>query len=148
MAAPFVDPALDLIATALSQAAGLAGTPGSQRQRTLEEIRRFTLTHLARSDLSPASVAQACFVSPRQIHRLFEQQGTTFGRFVKETRLRRIHRELADPTLADLTISEIGRRNGYRRAPVLTRAFTERYGTGPRAFRQTQCAHSWRQNGV
>jgi AraC-like DNA-binding protein len=145
MAAPFVDPALDLIATALTQAAGLAGTTVSQRQRTLEEIRRFTLTHLARRDLSPASVAHACFVSPRQIHRLFEQQGTTFGRFVKEARLRRIHRELADPTLAELTISEIGRRNGYRSAPVLTRAFTERYGTGPRAFRQAQCAHPWRQ---
>ena len=146
VAAPFVDPALDLIATALSQAAGLAGTPVSQRQRTLEEIRRYTLTQLARSDLSPASVAQACFVSPRQIHRLFERQGTTFGRFVREARLRRIHRELADPALADLTISEIGRRNGYRSAPVLTRAFTERYGSGPRAFRQTQCDISRRRS--
>jgi AraC-like DNA-binding protein len=148
MAAPLVDPALDLIAAAIIQAAGLAGTPASRRQRTLEEIRRYTLAHLARSDLSPASVAQACFVSPRQIHRLFEQQGTSFGRFVKEARLRRIHRELADPALANLTIAEIGWRNGYRSAPVLTRAFTKRYGSGPRAFRQTQCDNAWRPNGA
>ena len=135
--APFVDPILDLVSTAISQAAGVTG-PVSPQQRTLAEIKRYTLARLASEALSPAAVAHACFVSPRHLHRLFQREGTTFGSFVKEARLRRIRRDLADPVLANLTIAEIGRRHGYHHPAALTRAFTQRYGTGPRAFRRSQ----------
>jgi AraC-like DNA-binding protein len=65
-------------------------------------------------------------------------EGTTFGAFVKEARLRRIRRDLADPSLAQRTIADIARRHGYRHPAALTRAFAQRYGSGPRAFRQAR----------
>jgi AraC-like DNA-binding protein len=136
--ARFVDPILDLIVRAIAEAAGLAGEDSSPRRRTLQEIKRYTLAHLADRDLSPTRVAQACFVSARQLHRLFETEGTTFGTFVKRARLGRIHRDLADPALAHLTIAEVARRHGYRHASFVTRAFTERYGTRPPSFRRAQ----------
>lgn len=136
---PFVDPTLDLIAAALSQTPGLALPPTSRQQRTLNRLKRYTLAHLADPELSPTRVAGACFVSPRQLHRLFERDGLTFRTFVKETRLRRIHRDLADRELTGVSIGEVARRHGYRHAAALTRDFTERYGTGPRAFRRAQC---------
>jgi AraC-like DNA-binding protein len=137
-AAPFVDPVLDLIVMAVTATAGLGAPAVSRQQRALEEIKSYTLARLAIPDLTPGRVARACFVSPRQLHRLFEREGVTFSAFVKEARLQRVHRDLDDPGLVSLTIGEIGRRHGYRQASVLTRAFTERYGTGPRAFRQAR----------
>jgi AraC-like DNA-binding protein len=136
--AAFVEPMLDLLAAAVTEAAGLARPGPSRRRRTINDIKRYTLARLADPELSPARVAKGCFLSPRQLHRLFAQEGTTFGAFVKEARLRRIHRDLADPGLADATIADIGRRHGIRHPAVLTRVFTERYGSGPRAFRTAQ----------
>jgi AraC-like DNA-binding protein len=137
-AAPFVGSILDLLGTALGEAAGLTGLPLSRGQRTLEQITHYSLARLATPDLSPATVAQACFVSSRQLHRLFEREGTTFGAFVKEARLARIQRDLTDPAMASLTIAEIGHRHGYRQPAVLTRAFTQRYGAGPRELRRSR----------
>ena len=137
-AAPFVDPILDLIASAIDQTAGLTAPPRSRRQRILTDLKRYTLSHLADAHLTPTRVAHACFVSPRQLHRVFELDGTTFGAFVKDARLRRTYRDLADPNLIHLTIADIARHHGYRHAAAFTRALTERYGIGPRLFRQAQ----------
>jgi AraC-like DNA-binding protein len=134
--ARFVDPILDLLAGALLQAAGVVAAPVPRRRRTLEALKRYTLSHLGDPALSPARVAGACFVSVRQLHRLFAQEGPTFGTFLREARLHGCRCDLADPKLASLTIGEIARRRGYRSTSVFTRAFTERYGTGPRAFRR------------
>ncbi len=134
--APFVEPILDALARSLALAAGLTATPVPRRRRTLQELKRYTLTHLGDAELSPSRVAGACFVSVRQLHRLFAEERTTFGAFVRESRLNNCRRDLADPRLSSLAIGEIARSHGYRSAPVFTRAFTERYGVGPRAFRR------------
>jgi AraC-like DNA-binding protein len=133
--ASFVDPILDLLGSALAQAAGLVATPVPRRERTLRELKRYALTHLGDADLSPARVASACFVSVRQLHRLFAHEQTSFGAFLKESRLSQCRRDLADPQLATLTIAEIAGNRGFRSAAVFTRAFTQRYGSGPRASR-------------
>jgi AraC-like DNA-binding protein len=136
--APFVDPILDLLARALTGSAGLGAPPPSRRQQTLRELKRYTVNHLGDTELSPTRVANACFISVRQLHRLFALDTTTFGEFVKESRLRNCRRDLADPNLATLTIAEIARHRGFPTAALFTRAFTERYETGPRAFRQAR----------
>lgn len=136
--AAFVDPLLDLLARSLALSAGIETAPVPRRERALRELERYTLAHLADAALSPASVAGASFVSVRHLHRLFAQEQTTFGGFVREMRLRRCRRDLADPRMAGIAIVEIARRNGYRSASVFTRAFTERYGIGPRAFRRRE----------
>jgi AraC-like DNA-binding protein len=135
--AAFVDPVLDMLAGAITHAAGLPSLPVSPRQQALRELKRYALAHLGDPELTPGRAAEACFMSVRQLHRLFAIEETTFGAFVKEARLCRCRYDLADPALATLTIAQIAQSRGYRSAPVFTRAFTERYGVGPRAFRQT-----------
>ena len=132
----FVDPILDLIAAAIRPTSQRGAPRRSSRQRTIAAVKRYTLAHLGDSELSPSRVALACFISPRQLHRVFEGEGTTFGAFVREARLRRVRDDVSDPALAGWTIAEIGRRYGFSNPSVLTRAFTRRYGEGPRASRR------------
>jgi AraC-like DNA-binding protein len=134
--ADFVDPVLDLLARALGRAAGARAAPRSRAERDLERVKRYALAHLGDPRLAPARVAAACSISVRQLHRLFErEQATTFGAFVREQRLRRCRADLADPRLESLAIAEIAARHGLPGAPSFTRAFTRRYGMGPRVFR-------------
>jgi AraC-like DNA-binding protein len=132
----FIDPVLDMLALAIMQASGLSAPPVSRQQLASCELKRQALSHLSDPELSPASVARACFISVRQLHRLFALEESTFGGFVREARLERCYRDLADPALAHLKIAQIAQSHGYRSAAVFTRAFTRRYGTAPRAFRR------------
>jgi AraC-like DNA-binding protein len=127
---------LDLIATALAAAAGLTADPESRERAGLNELKQYVLARLGDPELSPASVARGRFISVRQLHRLFALERTTFGGFVRDERLRRCARDLSDPHLAKLPIAEIAARWGYRSPPHFTRAFTSRFGLGPREFRR------------
>jgi AraC-like DNA-binding protein len=131
----FVDPVLDLLGGALRVSAGLLAPTPRRDQHALEDLKRYTINQLDDPTLSPARVASACFLSVRQLHRLFAREQGTFGAFLRESRLRRCRGDLADPRLASLTIGDIARRNGYRSAATFTRSFSQRYGEGPRAFR-------------
>ena len=61
--------------------------------------------HLGDGDLSVAEIAIRHRVTPRYIHKLFENEGLTFSSFVLGQRLSRAHRILSDPHLADRNIS-------------------------------------------
>jgi AraC-like DNA-binding protein len=129
--------ALDLLATALGATAGLEPEPGAADRGRATQLRRHALARLGDPELSPVDVARAGFVSVRQLHRLFAQQGTTFGSFVREERLRRCRGDLADPRLDRSSIAEIAHRSGYRSAAHFTRAFRARYGMAPRDYRRS-----------
>lgn len=136
-----VDPILDLLTHSLALTAGLSAAPAPRGTRMLGELKRYTLGHLADTDLSPASAAAACSISVRQLHRLFADDRTTFGAFLKDARLRNCRRDLADPRLARVSIAAIARGHGFHNASVFTRAFTARYGVGPRSFRRQAAEH-------
>ena len=57
--------------------------------------------NLGDGNLSVAEVARRHRVTPRYIHKLFENEGLTFSSFVVGQRLSRAHRMLSDPRLAD-----------------------------------------------
>jgi AraC-like DNA-binding protein len=59
---------------------------------------------------------------------------------VAEARRSGCRRELSDPARAGAAIAEIARRRGFRSASHFTRAFTARYGCGPRELRRSQTA--------
>jgi AraC-like DNA-binding protein len=69
------------------------------------------------------------------VHRLFASEGTTFGGWVREQRLRRCHAGLAGPRLRHLTVAKIAARWGFRSAAHFTRAFQARYGVTPTGHR-------------
>lgn len=135
-AAPLVEAGLDVLVNALLLAADVEAPAASRQAGLLHQLKGHTRARLGERDLTPAGVAAAHYLSTRQLHRLFAREGTTFGTWVREERLRRCRRDLADPRLRDVSIAELAARWGYRSAAHFTRSFSARYGVGPRDFRR------------
>lgn len=117
------------------QSVELAG-PGRQ----LEGVLDYIDANLSRRELSVAEIATANFMSARKLHALFEQQDTTVAAFVRSRRLDRCRRDLADSEFAQLRISDIAARWGFRDAAHFSRLFADRFGASPRAFRSAASA--------
>ncbi len=93
--------------------------------------------HLADGDLCVAEVAQRQRVSPRYVHKLFENEGFTFSSFVRDQRLVRAHRLLSDPRLAGRTIGAIAFDVGFGDLSYFNRSFRRRYGATPGEIRNS-----------
>ncbi|MEV0071333.1 MULTISPECIES: helix-turn-helix domain-containing protein [unclassified Amycolatopsis] len=126
--------AVALLAATLGSGAGLpAGhTNLALRERVLDHVRG----HLADPHLSPATVAAALHMSPRSLHRLFEDSGETFGGTVRRLRLEAVRRDLTDPLLAGRSIAAVATRWGITDQPWLSRAFRAEYGVTPSGLRR------------
>jgi len=131
----FTDIALDLVAGALQAVAGHHDGPPPRGAARIRELKTYALAHLGDPGLSPRSIARASYISVRQLHRLFAQEGLSAAAWVREQRLRRCRDDLADPRLHHLAISGIAERWGYRSQAHFTRAFSARFGVTPREFR-------------
>jgi len=127
---------LDLLATALADAAGTSYSAAPQSgDELLQRIKLYMQMHLSDPQLAPPAVAAAHNVSLRQLHRLFAREGTTFGRWLREERLRCCFDDLRSPVLAHCSVASVGARWGMPDAPGLSRAFRSRYGVSPRQHR-------------
>ncbi|MDI2132748.1 helix-turn-helix domain-containing protein [Yinghuangia seranimata] len=91
--------------------------------------------HLDDPDLDPAAIAGAHFISTRYLHLLFEDHEVSVARHVRERRLERIRRDLADPALRGVPVSGVAARWGIGDAARFSRVFRERYGVSPSAYR-------------
>jgi AraC-like DNA-binding protein len=87
--------------------------------------------HLADGNLSVADVARRQRVTPRYVHKLFENEGLTFSSFVRDQRLVRAHRLLSNSRLADRTIGAIAFDVGFGDLSYFNRTFRRRYGATP-----------------
>jgi AraC-like DNA-binding protein len=132
----FVDSGLDLAVSALRSAAGYQDGLDPRRRAPASRLKDFALAHLGEASLSPEVVAAGCYLSVRQLHRLFVREGLTFGEWVREQRLRRCRDDLADVRLGHLSVADIAGRWGFRSAAHFSRAFQARYGTTPTSSRR------------
>jgi AraC-like DNA-binding protein len=103
----------------------------------LRAIMTDICAHLSDGELSVAEVAQRQRVTPRYVHRLFENEGLTFSSFVLCQRLARAHRMLNDPSRADRTIGAVAFDVGFGDLSYFNRTFRRRYGATPREIRQS-----------
>jgi AraC-like DNA-binding protein len=71
----------------------------------------------------------------RHLHMVFAETGGTLGAHIRDRRLARIRRDLADPRLARRSITEIAFRWGFNDAAHASRAFSRAYGMSPSRFR-------------
>ncbi|MFF4594627.1 helix-turn-helix domain-containing protein [Amycolatopsis sp. NPDC001319] len=126
--------AVALLAATLGSGADLpAGHANlALRERVLDHVR----VHLADPHLSPATAAAALHMSPRSLHRLFEDSGETFGGTVRKLRLEAVRRDLTDPLLAGRSIAAVAARWGITDQPWLSRAFRAEYGVTPSGLRR------------
>ena len=102
----FIDAGLDLAASALRTVIGPAGQLDLRRRALAGQLKGYALAHLGDPALSPDAAARASYISVRQLHRLFAHDGTSFGAWVREQRLRR-RDDLASQQLIHRAIAEI-----------------------------------------
>ncbi|MEU6720333.1 helix-turn-helix transcriptional regulator [Nonomuraea sp. NPDC046802] len=128
---------VDLVAACFSSLleSGQGPRPGSHRQALTLRIRAYVQRHLHDPELTPRSVAAEHHISVSYLHRLFQEQGETVSAWIRDQRLWRTRRDLADAALDSVPIHEIAARWGFGRAGDFSRAFRTAYGESPREFR-------------
>ncbi|MFC4591941.1 helix-turn-helix domain-containing protein [Sphaerisporangium corydalis] len=132
---------LDVLTAALAGAldANSAVPPGSRRRALLAQIHAFVQANLGDAQLTPAAIAAAHHISVSYLHQLFRDEEHTVAGWIRERRLERCRRDLAEPWLAARTITAIAARWGFTNLQHFSQAFRGAYGLSPRQYRQ-QCA--------
>ncbi|NUW40196.1 helix-turn-helix domain-containing protein [Nonomuraea rhodomycinica] len=131
---------LDVLTAALAGAldARSAVPPSSRQRALLAQIHAFVEANLGDTDLTPAAIAAAHHISLRYLNKLFHAEGRTVAGWIRERRLQRCRRDLAEPQLAGYPINAIAARWGFTSPAHFSQAFRGAYGLSPREFRQ-QC---------
>ncbi|WP_119303978.1 helix-turn-helix transcriptional regulator [Dongia deserti] len=130
----------DLFALALGPGKEAAVALGhSLRTARLQAIRRFVARHCDDCRLTVHTVASRFHVTPRHVQRLFETDGTTFSRFLLETRLARVREMLADPSFSGWSISAVALQAGFGDISYFNRCFRRQFGASPSELRGSLC---------
>ena len=131
------DNVLDLLATLFGERTGMTpADPAALRRSLLLSVHSWIDAHLADPDLDPDTIARANHISVRYLHKLFQEQGTSVGSWVRERRLANCRRDLADPALAQRGVHAIARSWGFDDAAHFSKIFKASYGQPPGAYRQ------------
>jgi AraC-like DNA-binding protein len=127
----------DLLAIALGamrDAAHIAAGRGVRAAR-LRGAKAFVTQHLARHELSAATVAAHLGVTPRYVHMLFATEAASFSEFMLAQRLVRAHQMLTDPRCIGRPISAIAFDAGFADLSHFNRTFRRRFGGTPSEIR-------------
>jgi AraC-like DNA-binding protein len=100
-------------------------------------IMRDIEARIGEDDLSVGKIASRHRITPRYVHKLFEDEGLTFSSFVLGQRLSRAHRMLSDPCRPERNISTIAFAVGFGDLSYFNRAFRRHYGVTPSDVRQS-----------
>lgn len=128
---------IDLLSQLVAAHAQSAEGTSSRAERLVNAIKRDILTRLHDPTLSSQQIAEAHFMSLRQLHKLFEGTGETVASWVRTVRLNRVRADLADPQMHEWSIRDIGMRWGVTNPDTLTRSFTRLFGMSPREYRRS-----------
>jgi AraC-like DNA-binding protein len=129
----------DLVALSVGatrDGAAMAWGRGARAAR-LQAIKADIAANLEDETLGVAGVAARQGVTPRYVHKLFEDEGVTYTQFVLQHRLDRAFRLLHDPCCAARRISEIAYDVGFGDLSYFNRAFRRRYEATPSEIRST-----------
>ncbi|GAA2208866.1 helix-turn-helix domain-containing protein [Nonomuraea monospora] len=117
--------------------------PHARRRALVAQIDAFVQNHLGDPRLTPDVIAAAHHISLRHLYKLFQQEGRTVAGHIRERRLERCRRDLADPALAARPIHAIAARWGFTSAAHFSEVFRTVYGLSPRQFRrQSEAGHA------
>ncbi|MGW2638111.1 helix-turn-helix domain-containing protein [Streptomyces sp. NPDC001348] len=119
-------------------AEGTARGRGEDRENMIRDVRAHVDAHLWDRELTPATLAAAQHISIRYLHKLFEDHGSTVGRWIQHRRLEEARRELARPGRSDTTVSAVARRWGFASATHFSRSFRAAYGVSPSDWREAR----------
>jgi AraC-like DNA-binding protein len=140
--------AAESIGTAVELTLGMIGAALTQHRESNNIAPRTSLylrltsfieEHLADPDLSPSMIAQKHHISPRYLHLIFSEQGTTVGTWIRSRRLAKCRAELAN-LRNDRSITEIAMGWGFNDVAHFSRSFRSAFGISPLRFRKTRNA--------
>jgi AraC-like DNA-binding protein len=134
----------DLVALSLgsSAASDIEAQRASVSAARLYAIKRYVVANLRDPSFSVGQVAAWQRLTPRQVQRLFERDGTTFSAFLVTARLRHAHGAFTDPTRAHHSISRIIYDSGFNDISNFNHAFRRRYGATPSDVRNRDASTS------
>lgn len=117
-------------------AATTGAPPPSPEAVFLERARAVVLAHLDDNDFSVASFAEALHVSPRHLHRKISQAtDQSPAVFIRTIRLEHAAHLLTTETS---TVASIAFAVGFSDPSHFSKAFRQKYGLSPSAYRATQ----------
>jgi AraC-like DNA-binding protein len=131
------DVVLSVVAALYTPPAGRARDRRASGMELLGRIKEYAAANLHDPALAPGAVARANFVSTSYLYKLFKAEQTTFGEWLRGERLDRSRRDLLDPSLSHLRVTEIASRWGFSSPSVFSRSFRAAYGCSPRELRRT-----------
>jgi AraC-like DNA-binding protein len=138
LADAFVRHLADLIALGMAAGTGSAELPAtapSVRAARFAAIKADIGQHLTDSPLTVSEIAGRHGITGRYLHKLFEDEETTFRTFVLHQRLDLAHQRLRDPRYAHRTITAIAAGAGFADQSYFGRTFRRRFGITPSAAR-------------
>jgi AraC-like DNA-binding protein len=106
------------------------------RAARLTAIKTDIGRHLTDGSLSVAALAARHGITPRYLHKLFEDDDMTCSQYVLDQRLALAYRRLRDPRLAGRTVSSIAHDAGFGDLSYFNRTFRRRYGVTPSGARE------------
>lgn len=127
---------LDLLAMALAQRGEGQVPSASRRTALLFRIKDYVRAHLSDPHLSLAQVSAQFGISTRYVNSLFQQEQTSLGRYLLESRLGCCARDLRDPGQANRQISEVAYRWGFVDMAHFSRVFRAQFGQAAREYRR------------
>ena len=107
-----------------------------RRHTLLEQAKEYIEKNLADPDLTPTRIAAALFITPRHLHGVFQPEGITVATWIRERRLEKCLRDLAEPQQAHVPVSAIGARWGFVDPSHFSRLFKRTYNTTPLQYRE------------
>jgi AraC-like DNA-binding protein len=123
-----------LIRQRLGQPDGI--TPGTRRLLRMARIRDIIRQHLGNPELDPDRIAQAANISPRYLHKIFEEAELTPMQLLKRMRLEECLRSLQDPALIMTPIRDVVAAHGYLRPDQFARDFKQLFGVSAKQVRR------------
>ncbi|RVU35768.1 helix-turn-helix domain-containing protein [Hwanghaeella grinnelliae] len=103
----------------------------------LSRAQCYILENLGDCALTLDRVAAAVSISRRYLHKLFESTGMSPRAWIQDQRLLRAREYIIGDAIGRRTITSIAFDCGFSDSAHFSRAFTQRFGLGPRAFRST-----------
>ncbi|EFL28305.1 AraC family transcriptional regulator [Streptomyces himastatinicus ATCC 53653] len=100
----------------------------------LARVHAFINKHLADSGLSPETIARHHGISVRYLHKLFQEHGTTVGRWIRQRRLEECRKELARGGRSSRTVAAVAQHWGFISPAHFSRVFRAAYGMSPREW--------------
>jgi AraC-like DNA-binding protein len=131
------DATLDLLAAAFAEQLAHTGKTdlGNSEAGLLLRVRTYIEHRLDNPDLDIASIAAAHHVSVRRLQKLFADREQTVTGWIRGRRIEHCRRDLANPVLAERTVSSIATHWGLFDPAHFSRLFKSTYGLSPREYR-------------